>query len=139
MAGWPPRQMHHIGIAVRSIAQASRFYREALGLTIGKHEALPHAGVTVAFVETGGVPIELLEPLGPEGPIARFLERRGEGIHHIALAVDDVAFALEQARRAGLTPVDATPRPGAHGTRVAFLHPRDTHGILIEFVEDARG
>ncbi len=133
---WPPDRIDHIGIAVRSIAAARRLY-ETLGLSVGPAEVLPDDGVTAAFIATGGVRIELLEPLGPEGPIARFLERRGEGIHHIAFAVRDVTEALDAARRAGITPIDAAPRRGAHNSRVAFLHPRDTHGVLVEFVEPA--
>ena len=125
----------HIGIAVRSIAEAGRFYQETLGLTVGPPEALPDNGVTVAFVAVGDTQIELLEPLGPDGPIGRFLASRGEGIHHIALAVPDITSALEAARQAGVRLVDATPRRGAQGTRVAFLHPKDTHGVLIELVE----
>ena len=130
-------RVDHIGVAVRSIAEASRFYSEALGLQAGPPEQLPAQGVTMVFFAAGETRIELLEPLTPDGPIARFLERRGEGVHHVALAVPDVARALEGARAAGFEPVDATPRPGAHGTRVAFLHPKGTHGVLVELVEPA--
>ena len=132
---WPSSRIDHIGIAVRSIADAGRFYREALDLTVGPEESLPEDGVTAAFIPVGDTRIELLEPLSPGGPIARFLERRGEGIHHIAFVVPDVAEALDEARSAGYTPVDEAPRPGAHGARIAFLHPRFTHGVLIELVE----
>lgn len=137
--GRSPASVDHVGVAVRSIAATSRFYREVLGLGVAEPEALPSAGVTVAFVGEGATRIELLEPLGSEGPIARFLERRGEGIHHIAFAVPDAARALEQARAAGYEPIDTAPRPGAHGTRVAFLHPRGTHGVLVELVEQPPG
>ncbi len=132
---WPPQRVDHIGVAVRSIAAAARFYREALGLHVGPLESLPANGVTVAFITVGETRIELLEPLGGESPVARFLERRGEGVHHVAFAVGDVAHALEIARGAGFTPLDAHPRPGAHGVRIAFLHPKDAHGVLIELVE----
>ncbi len=128
-------RIDHIGIAVRSIDDTSRFYQKALGLSVGSREDLPEDGVTIAFVPVGETRIELLEPLTPDGPTARFLERRGEGIHHIAFAVPDVARALEDGRRAGYTPIDKVPRPGAHGSMIAFLHPRDTHGVLIELVE----
>jgi len=137
MPSWPPRRIDHIGVAVRSIAAAARLYRDAFGLHVDPPEALPANGVTVAFITVGDTRIELLEPLGADSPVARFLDRRGEGLHHVALAVGDVAHALEIARGAGFTPLDAHPRPGAHGTRIAFLHPRDAHGVLIELVERA--
>ncbi len=137
--GWGPGRIDHIGVVVRSIAAASRLYHEVLGLDVGAPEGLPDDGATAAFIIVGETRIELLEPLGPEGPIARFLDRRGEGIHHIAFAVRDVAAALQAARSAGFTPIDATPRPGAHGTRIAFLHPKDTHGVLVELVEPKQG
>ncbi len=128
------RRIDHIGIAVRSIDEAGRFYRETLGLAVGSREDLPDDGVAVAFAPVGDTRIELLEPLTPDGHIARFLERRGEGIHHIAFAVPDVTRALEDAEAAGYMPIDKVPRPGAHGSRIAFLHPKDTHGVLIELV-----
>jgi methylmalonyl-CoA/ethylmalonyl-CoA epimerase len=128
--------VHHIGVAVRSIARARRVY-ETLGLSVGPVEALPDDGSAAAFVEIGGTRLELLEPLGLEGPIARFLARRGEGLHHLAVAVRDIAAALQAARGAGVRALDDAPRRGAHDTRIAFLHPRDTHGVLIELVEGA--
>lgn len=131
---WAPHGVDHLGVAVRSIAAARRVY-ETLGLSVGPVEALPDDGVGAAFVVAGGTRIELLEPLAGGGPIARFLARRGEGIHHIALAVRDIAAALEAAQRAGVTSLDAVPRRGAHDTRIAFLHPKDTNGVLIELVE----
>lgn len=133
-APWLSRRIDHIGIAVRSIDEAGRFYRETLGLAVGSREDLPDDGVAVAFAPVGDTRIELLEPLTPDGHIARFLERRGEGIHHIAFAVPDVAQALEDAEAAGYMPIDKVPRPGAHGSRIAFLHPKNTHGVLIELV-----
>jgi LAO/AO transport system kinase len=132
---WLLGRIDHIGIAVRSIAQASRFYQEVLGLSVGPEEHLPEDGVTVAFVPVGDTRIELLEPLTPGGPVARFLERHGEGIHHIAFAVPDIAGAIDAARNAGYASVDETPRRGAHGSKIAFLHPSGTHGVLIELVE----
>ncbi|MGH2405667.1 MAG: methylmalonyl-CoA epimerase [bacterium] len=131
---WRLSRIDHIGVAVRSIAEARRLYTD-LGLSVGEPERLPQDGVTAAFVAIGGVRIELLEPSGPEGPIARYLARRGEGIHHIAFSVQDIAEAIAHARRAGFTLIDAAPRAGAHNTRIAFLHPKDTHGVLIELVE----
>lgn len=131
---WRPTRIDHIGVAVRSIAEASRLY-ENLGLSVGAPEALPSEGVTAAFVTLGGLRIELLEPLGSQGPIARYLARRGEAIHHIAFAVDDIAEALAHARCSGFTPISDTPRAGAHNSRIIFLHPKDTHGMLIELVQ----
>jgi LAO/AO transport system kinase len=125
----------HIGVAVRSLDAAARFYREVLGLDVSAPELLLADGVAAAFVRFDDVRIELLEPATVDGPVARFIERRGEGIHHIALAVPDIARSLERAREAGYGLVDQAPRQGAHGTRIAFLHPRDTHGVLIELVE----
>ncbi|MGH2374208.1 MAG: methylmalonyl-CoA epimerase [bacterium] len=133
---WRPSRIDHIGVAVRSIAEASRLY-ETLGLRVGASEVLPRDGVIAAFVTVGTVRIELLQPSGSEGPIARYLARRGEGIHHIAFAVDDIAEALEHARRAGFTLIDDVPRAGAHDSRIVFLHPKDTHGVLIELVQTA--
>ncbi|MDR7522024.1 MAG: methylmalonyl Co-A mutase-associated GTPase MeaB [Armatimonadota bacterium] len=131
----PSVRIDHIGVAVRSLESARRFYEEVLGTETGPPVSLPDEGVVAAFVVLGQTRIELLEPSSPEGPVARFLGRRGEGVHHIALAVPDLAGALARAEAAGCTPLDHTPRPGAHGTRIAFLHPKSTHGVLIELVE----
>jgi len=132
---WQPHRVDHIGVVVRSIVDAGRFYEQAFGLRLEAPESLPANGVTVAFITVGATRIELVEPLGEDSPAARFLERRGEGLHHIALAVGDIAHALAMARLSGFTPIDAQPRPGAHGSLIAFLHPRDAHGVMIELVE----
>lgn len=135
-----PRQrawIDHIGIAVRSLDEAGRFYRDVLGLNVGPPELLLDDGIAAAFVAFGDTRIEFLEPATAEGPVARFIERRGEGVHHIALGVPDVARALADAREAGFGLIDQEPRSGAHGTRIAFLHPKSTHGVLIELVERA--
>jgi LAO/AO transport system kinase len=128
----------HIGVAVRDLAAAARVYERALGVPVGAPETLPADRVTVAFVPVGATRIELLEPTDAHGPVARFLARRGEGIHHIAVAVPELDVALARAREAGCAPIDEIPRPGAHGRRIAFLHPRHTHGVLIELVEQPR-
>jgi LAO/AO transport system kinase len=125
----------HIGIAVRSVEAAADFYRNTLGVTPSAPQHLPDDGVIAAFVDLGEMRIELLEPAGPESAIGRFLERRGEGIHHIAIRVASVAAALASAKAAGIALVDTRARYGAHGTRIAFLHPKSTHGVLIELVE----
>jgi methylmalonyl-CoA epimerase len=129
-------RLHHVGIAVPDLAAAARVYREALGLPPGVPEHVERDAVAVLVVPAGGVLLELLQPLDDRGPVARFLARRGPGVHHVAFAVPDVTAALERARAAGVTPIDEAPRPGAHGWRVAFLHPRDLHGVLVELVED---
>ncbi len=129
-------RLHHVGIAVRDLAAAARVYREVFGLQPGVPERVERDAVAVLLVPAGGVLLELLQPLDEDGPVARFLARRGAGVHHVAFAVPDVAAALDRARAAGMRPVDAAPRPGAHGWRVAFLHPRDLHGVLVELVED---
>jgi LAO/AO transport system kinase len=134
-ASVPTVRLDHIGIAVRSLETAARFYREVLGLEVGPPELLPDDGIAAAFVALGDVRIEFLEPSTVDGPVARFIERRGEGIHHIALAVPDIARALEAARGAGFGLIDQNPRPGAHGRRIAFLHPKSTQGVLVELVE----
>lgn len=124
----------HLGVAVRSIAVARRMY-ETLGVSVGPVEDLPDDGVRAAFVVAGVTRIELLEPTRADGPIARFLSKKGEGMHHIAFGVRDIVAALDQARRAGVALIDDVPRRGAHNTRIAFLHPKNLNGILIELVE----
>jgi methylmalonyl-CoA/ethylmalonyl-CoA epimerase len=130
--------LDHIGIAVRSLAERLPFYRDLLGLEHAREEEVPTERVRVAFLERGETHIELLEPLGGDGPIADFLGRRGEGIHHLCFAVDDIEAALARAREAGVAVVGEAPRPGAGGCRVAFLHPKSTGGILIELSETPR-
>ena len=114
-------------------------YGSILGLLSVGREIVESEGVEVSFLPVGEAEIELLKPGGSEGPMARFLATRAEGLHHIALAVDDLRAALEKAREAGLKAIDRGPGPGAQGSTVAFLHPKRTHGVLIEFVELRRG
>jgi len=128
----------HIGIAVRSFAERIPLYRDLLGVPLVREEDVPSEGVRVAFLGAGETHVELLEPLGGKGPIADFLKKRGEGIHHLCFAVDDIEKALERVRAAGLTVIGDAPRPGAGGCRVAFLHPRSTGGVLIELSEKPR-
>ena len=127
------RCIDHLGIAVRSIEQARKYYEEALGLRCERVEEIPSQRVRTAFFDVGGVHLELLEPTSPDSPVARFLERHGEGIHHVAFAVDDVGASLEQAATAGCRPIDPAPVEGAGGKWVGFLHPKSTHGVLTEF------
>jgi len=127
-------QVDHIGIATRSIDAAGKFYAEVLGLAVAKRETVA-GGLKVAFIPVGETKIELLEPGSENDNIARFLETRGEGIHHVAFAVDNVAAALAQAKAAGYTLIDEKPRQGAGGALIAFLHPKSTGGVLVEFCE----
>jgi len=125
----------HIGIAVKSIAEAERFYVQGLGIALAHVQDVPEQGVKVAFLPTGESEIELLEPLSEASPVAKFLEKRGEGIHHICLEVADIEAALNQLAAQGFELIDQAPRRGAEGKRVAFIHPRSAHGVLIELVD----
>jgi methylmalonyl-CoA/ethylmalonyl-CoA epimerase len=127
--------IEHIGIAVRSLEEALRMYTGGLGLDAGAPEEVPDQGVRLAMLPIGESRIELLEPTGPDSPVEKFLARRGPGIHHIAIRVDDLDGALERMRRAGARLIDETPRRGAGDTRVAFVHPASMHGVLLELVE----
>jgi methylmalonyl-CoA/ethylmalonyl-CoA epimerase len=126
----------HVGIAVRSIAEARKFW-EALGLRVSEIEEVPGEGVRVAMIPCGESRIELLEPTGEGSPVAAFLERRGEGIHHLCLGSDDVAADDAALRAAGFQVVRPEPTPGAGGSRVQFVHPRSAHGVLVELAEQA--
>lgn len=125
----------HIGIAVRDLDEALRLYHETLGLPLHGRETVESDRVTVAFLPAGDTELELLEATDPESPVARFIEKRGEGIHHIALEVDDVAESLKTLHDRGYRLIDEVPRIGAGGARVAFVHPRSTSGVLIELCE----
>ena len=127
--------LDHVGIAVRNSQEAlSRF--ALLAFRPGGTEVVPTEGVKISFLELGGTRIELLEPIDDTGPVARFLARRGEGVHHIAFAVPDVAVAIADARDRGFNVIDEKPRTGHGGRKVAFIHPKSAHGVLLEFVED---
>jgi methylmalonyl-CoA/ethylmalonyl-CoA epimerase len=125
-------RIDHVGIAVRSLSESVKYYETALGLACERVEDVPSQNVRTAFFDVGGVHLELLEPTSPESAIARFLEKRGEGIHHIAFATEDISGALAQARNAGALPIQAKPFEGAAGKLVAFLHPKFTGGVLTE-------
>lgn len=125
-------KVDHIGIAVQDIEAARRFYEQGLGLKLTHLEEVAAQGVRVAFLPVGESEIELLEPLGEEGPVASFLAKRGEGIHHVCLEVQDIEAAMAQLAEQGFQLLDKTPRLGAGGARIVFLHPRSAHGVLIE-------
>ena len=126
-------KLDHIGIAVRSL-DAARVY-EALGLEVGHVETVESQGVTTAFLTVGESSLELLVPTSPESTVAKFIEKRGEGIHHICLRVDDIEAHLERLKAQGYRLINEAPVPGAHGCRVAFLHPSAGNGVLIELSE----
>ena len=123
----------HVGIAVTSITEALAFYRDVLGVSPGRPETVD--GATIVSLDVGGVDVELLEPSDPDSPVAKFLAKRGPGIHHISYRVSDLDAALERCRTAGYQLVDETPRRGAGGRRIAFVHPKTTNGILLELTE----
>jgi len=128
-------KLDHIGVAVRDLEQRLAIYRDALGLGGIHIEEVPTEQARVGFIPLGDSQLELLEPTSASGVLARFMDKRGEGIHHIALAVDDCQAALDRLKAAGIRLVDETPRPGSRGTTVAFIHPSATGGVLIELVE----
>jgi len=134
----PPERLDHVGIAVRSLEEALRPYVDGLGLPVDGTEEVAGEGVRVAFLPVGETRIELLEPTAEDSPIARFIRRRGEGIHHLCFRVADLEAAMARLKEVGVPLVDQAPRPGAGGSRVAFVHPRGTGGVLIELTE-ARG
>ena len=128
-----PTHIEHIGIAVKSLDESIPYYEKVLGLACYAIEEVKDQKVKTAFFKVGDTKIELLESTDPEGPIGKFLEKKGEGIHHIAFAMDDVAGALKDAEEHGIRLIDQQPRKGAEGLNIGFLHPKSTHGVLTEF------
>jgi len=126
------RGLAHVGIAVRSLEPAIERWTKGLGFTHESTETIEVLGLRLAFLRAGDAVIELLEPTEPDAVVAKYLERRGEGIHHLSFFVDDLEAALRDAEAAGLTLIDQTPRAGSHGTQVAFLHPGSLGGVLVE-------
>lgn len=132
-------RLDHVAIAVRDLDAALTLYRDVLGLPIGGIEVVEDQAVTTAFVGEEPGRIELLCPTRPDSPVGRFLEKRGEGLHHVAVRVKDIDAALESLKASGTQLIDETPRIGAHGTRVAFLHPKGMRGVLLELVQLPHG
>jgi methylmalonyl-CoA/ethylmalonyl-CoA epimerase len=126
------RRLSHVAVAVRSIDEAAKFYEEQLGLKLTGRETVPGRQVTVGFIDVGNTRIELVQPDSPSSPIAKFLEKRGPGLQHICFEVDDIEAEFNRLREAGVRLTDDAPRNGAHGTRVVFIHPDSTGGVLIE-------
>ena len=131
-----PTHIEHIGIAVKSLDEAIPFYEKVLGLTCYAVEEVVDQKVKTAFFKVGQTKIELLESTDPDGPIGKFLEKKGEGIHHMAYAVEGLADKLKIAEERGVKLIDATPRKGAEGLNIGFLHPKSTFGVLTELCED---
>ena len=129
------QSLNHIGIAVRSIAEQRTFYEGALGLEFEGFEDVPSQKVRVAFFRAGNVRIELLEPTEPESTVAKFIEKRGEGLHHLAYTVEDLQTRIDELKQSGLKMIDDQPRTGAHHMQIAFVHPKSSFGVLTELCE----
>jgi methylmalonyl-CoA/ethylmalonyl-CoA epimerase len=131
------KSINHIGIAVRSIAERRAFYEQVLGARFEGIEEVADQKVRVAFFQVGEVRIELLEATAPDSPVATFIAKRGEGVHHLAFGVEDLPARLAELRAGGIKLIDETPRRGAHGTEIAFLHPQASGGVLTELCQPA--
>jgi len=129
--------LDHIGIAVKDLSAALAFYRDALGLEIEAPEDVAAQRVRAHFVPVGDSKLELLEATAPDSPIAKYVEKRGPGLHHITLRVEDIRAALAQLKARGARLIDEQPRPGAEGALVAFVHPASAHGVLVELKQSA--
>jgi len=128
-----PTHIEHIGIAVSDLSAAVKYYEQVLGLQCYAVEEVPDQRVKTAFFRIGDTKIELLESTDPEGPVGKFISKKGEGIHHIAFAFENVGAALNEAKDKGVEIIDIVPRQGAEGLKIGFLHPKSTFGVLTEF------
>ncbi len=131
-----PSHIEHIGIAVKSLDEAVPFYEKVFGLKCYAVEEVKEQKVKTAFFMVGQTKIELLESTDPEGPVGKFIEKKGEGVHHVAFAVENLAEKLISIQEAGVKVIDKTPRKGAEGLNIGFLHPKSTFGVLTELCED---
>lgn len=131
--------LDHVGIAVSDLDAARAFYERVLGMRPAHEEVIEDQGVHEVLYRMGGSWVQLVAPLGPDTPVGRFLEKRGEGLHHVGYSVTNVATALSELRAQGVETVDEVPRIGSGGTTVAFAHPKSAHGVLIELVEEGSG
>ena len=132
------KRIAHLGIAVKDLAPPRKLYETALGLTFAGEEVVETQKVKVNMIRVGESNLELLLPTTSDSPVAKFLETRGEGFHHLALEVEDIVAAVAELKAAGVRLIDETPREGAHGAKVAFLHPKATFGLLVELVQYPR-
>jgi len=130
------RRLHHVAIAVESLASARAVYEGAFGMSASEIEFVPGQKVNVLVLHAGTQRVELVEPVGEDSPIRNFLVKRGPGIHHLAWEVENCEQAIARLKAAGVALIDEVPKPGAHGTRIAFVHPKATGGVLMELVED---
>jgi methylmalonyl-CoA epimerase len=128
------KKIHHVGIVVRNLEEAYAFYRDLLGLRVHKTAVVQDQGVRAALLQCGHSEIELLEPVDAQGTVARFLERRGEGLHHVCFETDDVERELQAAKEKGIPVIDQKPRVGLAGM-ICFLHPKGTAGVLVEYAQ----
>jgi len=129
-------RVDHVGIAVRDLDAAIAFYASAFGVKLEHRETVAEQGVEEAMFRVGESWIQLLRPLGPDTPVGKYIDKRGEGVHHVGYGVTDLKAALEHLKAEGLQLIDAEPRPGSRGTMVAFVHPRSVGGVLVELVQD---
>ncbi|HEY9576411.1 MAG TPA: methylmalonyl-CoA epimerase [Pseudobacillus sp.] len=128
----------HIGIAVSSLEETLRFYTEQLGLTLMGIEEVLSEQVKVAFIDGGNVKFELLEPMSSESAVAKFIEKRGQGIHHVAFRVENIEQRIQEIKENGIRMINDTPKPGAGGAEVAFMHPKSAHGVLFELCDKSK-
>ena len=128
-------KIDHLGIAVNSIDEGKNFFSDILGLEFEGTETVAEQKVTTAFFPVGDSEVELLESTAPDGPVAKYIEKKGEGIQHIAFRVENIEEALSELKEKGIRLIDETPRKGAGGAKIAFLHPKSTHGVLVELCE----
>lgn len=128
-------RLDHIGVAVKSIDEALKLYEGVLGLKATERETVEDQKVTVAFIPCGDSEIELLESTAPDGAIAKYIEKRGEGVQHVALRVTNIEEALKELKEKGVRLIDETPRRGAGGAKIAFVHPKETYGVMLELCE----
>jgi methylmalonyl-CoA/ethylmalonyl-CoA epimerase len=128
-------RIYHLGYAVRDIGAASRFYEENFGVVPGEPEVVEEQGIVATMFSVGDSTIELVQPIRPDSPVGRFLDKRGEGVHHVAFEVEDLQETLAYLKRNGVELIDEEPRRGAGGTRIAFVHPKGAFGVLTELVE----
>jgi len=129
------KKMDHVAIAVNNLEEAAKFYQNVMGLTLSGVEVVPEQKTKVGFLKIGEVHVELVEPAEPDSPLVKFLETRGQGIHHICFEVDDIEAEVKNFLEKGAAMIDKEPRTGAHNTKVAFVHPRSTGGVLVELKE----
>lgn len=132
------KSLDHIAIAVKNLSEAIKLYQEVFGVESTETTTVESQGVNIAFMSLGETRIELLEPTHSESPVAKFLEKRGEGLHHIAFSVEEINITLQHLQSLGIRLIDNQPREGAHGVKIAFIHPKNTLGVLTELTESKK-